>query len=342
MSARPELVPFITLPNWIKAAAACGFNIQQVFEEVGIATDLMHVETATIERHQLERLMALCVARSQGRHFPFALAETFAFEYLPDLETFLTTSPTPREAIKIFAWVRAFINPMLDVQLVEQGERARLVLRFLGLPSGTVPRPWFAEALFAAVLRFGRRLVGEQGRFDRLCFRHPPPPHAGAYAEYFQTEIAFDQPEYALEFERALLDRPLASGFPALHEQARARMEQRLPTGLAASGWVARLEQRLSAEPALLGLGLEGLAQRLGLHPRTLQRRLQAEGERYDQVQGRVRYRLALQALEKADADLETLSEQLGFSDRRSFTRAFSRWSGGLTPSEFRARRRAS
>src|ERR671936_372287 len=90
-------IPFITLPNWVKAAAHCGFNIEPIFRELGIQTDLIHLESAT-------------VARSKGRHFPFVLGETFAFDYLPDLETFVTTSPTLREATRVFDWVRELIN----------------------------------------------------------------------------------------------------------------------------------------------------------------------------------------------------------------------------------------
>jgi AraC-like DNA-binding protein len=76
------------------------------------------------------------------------------------------------------------------------------------------------------------------------------------------------------------------------------------------------------------------VAGKLGLGPRTLQRRLQEEGHRFADVLARVRYRLAIRYLEQPGADVESVSEKLGFSDRRSFTRAFARWSG-VTPSAF-------
>src|SRR3546814_17723298 len=57
-----------------------------------------------------------------------------------------------------------------------------------------------------------------------------------------------------------------------------------------------------------------------------------------DLLQARVRYRLALRDLDDSRLDLETISERLGFSDRRSFTRAFTRWAG-VTPSRYRSRR---
>ena len=71
-----------------------------------------------------------------------------------------------------------------------------------------------------------------------------------------------------------------------------------------------------------------------------MQRRLQDEDQRYADLQDRARFRLAAKWLQDTAQDIETISERLGFSDRRSFTRAFTRWSG-LSPSAFRGRERA-
>jgi AraC-like DNA-binding protein len=48
-----------------------------------------------------------------------------------------------------------------------------------------------------------------------------------------------------------------------------------------------------------------------------------------------VRYKLAQQWLRDSSMPIEDISDRLGFSDRRSFTQAFSRWSG-VTPSQYR------
>lgn len=340
-----EPIPFITLTNWVKAAARCGFNIEPVFRKAGIEMDLIHLESATVSAPLLQKVMEACVVRTRdsGLHFPFVLGETFAFDYLPDIDTFLATSPTLRDGLRVFDWVRELINPMIQVHLEEVGEEAHLVLK-LASSVEPAPHPWFSETTFASIVKFGRRLLGAGAPFQRLCFRHVRPLHADVYETYFQVPVLFDQPEHLLAFDRALLDRPLEGAFPALHKQAEYRVEQRLaqlPAKAAAgSGLVAAIEQAFEAEPALLGQGVERMAAALGLHPRTMQRRLQEEDQRYADLQDRARFKLAAKWLQDTTQDIETISERLGFSERRSFTRAFSRWSG-LSPSAFRGRERA-
>lgn len=334
-------IPFITLPNWVKAATVCGFNIQPIFERLGIQTDLIHLEDATISAPVLGQVMEDCVAAAREaapeQHFPFMLGETFAFDYLPDIGTFLATCPSLREAFRVFEWVRELINPMIAFRLDEQHEQAALILTATAASSTPQDR-YFIESIFASVAKFGRMMAGDLEQFSRLTFRYPAPDYAADYERYFRVPVAFGQPRNALEFPRARLDLPLEGGFPSLNAQAAQRVSQRLAQLPRRTGLVAAIEAAFERDPQLLGQGIAAMAERLGVHARTLQRRLQDEHESYGAVQDRVRYRLALRALQQADLDMETISEQLGFSDRRAFTRAFTRWSG-VSPSSFRQRK---
>ena len=335
MGAPTQAIPFITLPNWIKAAAKCGFNIEPLFRELGIETDLIHLESATITPAMLEKIMEGCIARTRQGHFPFALGETFSFDYLPDLETFINTSGNLREASRVFAWVRELINPLLDVRLEEQGSTAHLVL-VQGGADGIAINPHFCETTFTTILKFGRNLVSDPQGFQELRFRHPPPGYAAVYEPHYRLPVRFSQPRDELVFDRALLDMPLETGFPALHRQAELRAHELVRQAPSRAGLVPDIDEAYMKDPALLGKGIEAVAAHLGLHPRTLQRRLREEATSFAAVHDRVRYRAAAALLE-AGENLEEISERLGFSDRRSFTRAFRRWAGS-SPSGFRRR----
>ena len=115
-------------------------------------------------------------------------------------------------------------------------------------------------------------------------------------------------------------------------------VEQRLAEQPRRKGLAARTTLLLESQPELLNAGIGKIALCLNLHPRSLQRQLKSEGTHYAELLDEVRFRSAVEGL-RAGKNLEDLSERLGFADRRSFTRAFKRWSG-LSPSRYQQQTR--
>lgn len=342
-------IPFVTVTNWVRAARVCGIDIETIFREEGIDTASLHPETSTVSRISMQRIMERCVdeARRNGsrQHFPLALGETFAFEYMSDVETFITTSATLRDATRALDWIPPLINPYMGFQLAENGPEARIALHF-SVPDESCERSWpFTEGVFATTMKFSRMLLEGVPLIGHITFRHARHAHSDLVEAHFQVPVEWGAPVDALWFDRLLLDQPLRGAFPVLHEQAakrlaekvaqRAETQGRESVGHHGQALVRQIERAFQDKPRLLGLGLEALAEELGLHARTLQRRLKEVGDTHSAIQGRVRYKLAQQWLCNEALPIEDISERLGFSDRRSFTQAFTRWSG-VTPSQYR------
>ena len=75
----------------------------------------------------------------------------------------------------------------------------------------------------------------------------------------------------------------------------------------------------------------------LGLHPRTLNRRLHQEGTAFKRVVDEIRFEIARQLLTSTAMSLTQISAALDFSEGSAFTRAFRRWAGE-TPTDWRIR----
>lgn len=345
------LVPFLTATNWIRSANQCGVPILQIFEDEGIDTRELHPETAQIRLQTLRRIMTRCVeaarAGASSSYFPVVLGEGFAFEYLSDIETFITTSATLREATRALDWISALVSPYLRLTLSEHRDQARLVLDFSSAVPPATASAYIAEAVFATLLKFSRILLGGQALFGHVTFQHARHADATTCEAAFQIPVHFSEPINALWFERSLLDQPLRGAFPALHQEAARRVEERVAAQAdavlqvrsdAAAALVRQIEQLLLTRSHLLGQGIQALACEINIHARTLQRRLREVGESHSTILARVRYQLARNWLQDSRLSIELISERLGFTDRRSFTQAFARWSG-LTPSQFRRQR---
>jgi AraC-like DNA-binding protein len=73
-------------------------------------------------------------------------------------------------------------------------------------------------------------------------------------------------------------------------------------------------------------LSLARAARKLGVTPRTLQRRLTAEGLKFRCILDDVRLARALALLQEPGSSVEGVAAQVGFSESPAFYRAFKRW----------------
>lgn len=220
----------------------------------------------------------------------------------------------------------------LSFQPTPEGYEMVLVIHGDRLPSARQS----TEACLAYALTFCRWLTGTPLHPPLVSLMGPPPADLTPYDEVFQCPLQFNAEQYALLFERADLDAPLPSANEAL-----AQLHDRF-----AGDYLARFSGSRVTHQArqvicrLLPQGeprREAVAQALLLSERTLQRRLQDEGTRYQQLLDDTRRELTGQYLAQANLTLLEVSYLLGFADPSNFYRAFRRWFD-TTPSEYRAR----
>ena len=83
---------------------------------------------------------------------------------------------------------------------------------------------------------------------------------------------------------------------------------------------------------------MEDVALRLGLHPRTLRRRLRQEGTSFETIKDEVRHAAARELLMLGALGIADIAFTLDYASVSSFVHAFRRWSG-VSPGRWRAER---
>lgn len=185
-------------------------------------------------------------------------------------------------------------------------------------------------------LSMARWLVERQIPVMQACMQSPrqdaryvePEPFFEVPARYGMrsTGVAFDgqwlrrpvlrQPESLREFLRSapadLLRRH--SIVPNIADQVRAQLR-------------ALRHQRLPS--------IDELASKLGLSPRSLHRRLAAEGVNFQSFKDAVRRDMAMTWLGGTELSIAEVGDRLGFSDPSAFHRSFKRWTG-VSPGSYR------
>lgn len=333
MSSSPVPVP--ALGSWRQAASVCGFTIDPVLREVGINPHDPQVPLR-VPPASLFKAFSMCVERARTHHFPFALGENFVFEHFAEFDAFIDSCSTLREILELAGWARELITPWMSVRLDEFGAEAHV--RVVMTVPGQDPREFchVREVLLAAINQVMRRAARGAHVLLSVRMAGPAPAHPEKYTEHFGVPVTFNEDADALVMDRRWLDQPLNAPLPQALTEARQRIERRLSQEGAERNIVDEVRWALERRPELLREGLEATAAALGLHPRTLQRRLQADGVKYVDIQSEAKCHRAQIMLRRRAISMESISSELGFSDRRAFTFAFKRWMG-MSPSAYRS-----
>ncbi|MBY5934740.1 AraC family transcriptional regulator [Tateyamaria omphalii] len=156
------------------------------------------------------------------------------------------------------------------------------------------------------------------------------------YALIFPAPISFDASATAIHFDGSVLgpvqvrssvdlDRFLENAprdwiFTRSHEHTQAL---RVRSYLLEAGW----EQA----------NLDGTARAMHMTPRTLIRKLAADGTSFQDIKDALRRDIAIRRLQVDEASTEAIAQDVGFASAASFHKAFQRWTG-TTPRAYRRR----
>jgi AraC-like DNA-binding protein len=187
----------------------------------------------------------------------------------------------------------------------------------------------YREMAIAACARLVRAMGGADLRPLRVEFSHSPVAPPARYRQHLGCEVRFDQEFDGLVYDAAILQRPVCALGGADAGYLRERLD-----GLQDS---LELQVR-SLIVQTLGMrqhSLGHIAELLGLHPRTLQRRLAAEGLSFKPLVHRVKMDLAGWQVQASSMPLTLLADVLGYADQAAFSKAF-REAYGMAPSAWR------
>jgi AraC-like DNA-binding protein len=168
------------------------------------------------------------------------------------------------------------------------------------------------------------------------AFVHAKGSSGRAVEGHFACPVRYGAEHNALTFNRAVLDRRIEKFDLAYH----ALIKKYLATARAEveGGTPEDVRAEIARQMELGHCTLESVADSLRMPPRSLQRRLQAEGLSFRDLLDEWRRARALSLVTNTRLPLSEVSGALGYSEQSVFTQAFRRWYGG-TPHRFRMQR---
>ncbi len=219
------------------------------------------------------------------------------------------------------------VNPLRLV-----AERGSLVIRW-GTENGK-PGQLVDETGIASMVQLARDMTGHDWPVERVCFVNPAPAELQPYGDFFAGEVVFDWPCTELQIPFSYLQQPLrqpdAALLALLDQQAQAMLDREHASDAGDEYRRVLIRQMRNGEASLTSL-----AAAFHVSPRTLQRRMHADGFRFQQLLDDTRRLLAQEYLRDNRLTLTDIAGLLGFSEQSALTRAFKQWTGS-TPTRWR------
>lgn len=310
--------------------AEMGTSSEEACRDAAVDLPVPHA-TEPVSFASLGRLMAAAAETTRCGHFGLLVGQRTDLLSIDPLGTLIRNSRTVDDALQAIETHYDVLNRGAMIELSTDGAVA--IVNYAPYDSEDVGIAHQCERALSALTRMMRSLCGadwcpEEVRLPQLAPANPSP-----YTGYFRAPVRFSQEIAALVFPARLLRQRIVGAEPAL----RAAAEQRIRCAEAAASFDVSHEVRRCVRSRAIRLRIDKgqVAQALAIHPRTLGRRLRADGTTFRSITNQTRLSIAKQLLADTTMSLAGISAVLEFSEPAAFTHAFRRWTG-MAPSAWR------
>jgi AraC-like DNA-binding protein len=251
------------------------------------------------------------------------------------LHVALMNAETGRQAIELIARFLHINFPAGSVYLKPLPGRRQDLMGLRSLLRDPPPLIQFYERRIASLHVILKLVCGDRYGPDRVWFTHERQAAMAVYRRIFGVDPEFGMPENGIVISRRVLDELRPAANERVREMAVAYLKsQSAPAVRPVSAETSRMVEILMRSSNCSAAQTAGA---LGMHPRTLQRRLAAEGASFESLKDDVRRQLAKALLKDPNVPLTDAAFTLHYANPSAFTRSCRRWFGA-PPSTVRRR----
>jgi len=328
------LIRSSSLSGFVELVRDLGGDADGMLRRVKLRQQDLSVESTVIPYTSVVHLLDMAAGELGCDDFGLRLSRRQNVEILGPIAIIARNSATVGEALRSIGQFMSLYSPAIAIG-IERADRLSACLTF-DLTDPQIPRRRQTIELSLGVAHNIMQLLTSQRFVPRaVLFRHARGLPVGRYRRFFGVPPRFGQAQDALLMESSYLD------------MAVSRVDKVLRDVVADYVGLVTAQHSLSIPDQVVVLierllptmrcDLANVAENLGFHRRTLQRRLAGESLIFEEIVDRVRRNRAETYLVDQALPISQVAGMLGYAEQSSFNRACRRWFGA-TPGE---RRRA-
>lgn len=319
---------------------ALGGDPQEYLHRFSISPVTLHTDDALIAITDHDLMLDTVARELACPDFGLRLAESQDATILGPLALAIEASANVEEAVQCASRFLFVHSPALSISVEPdpRGARGIVVVTYRKDLSESPYSPQAIELGMGLLYRIAVSLLGTRQGLQSVQIPHAPLSPVARYLEFFGVDVKFGGTTAALRIPRQILDRPFSSANHAIRQMAWGYLAAQHPDPDHLLSVQVRRAVAGSLGFSAAVPSLSSTARLLGLHPRTLQRRLADEGATHEAILDDVRREAARRWILTTDLPLIQISHLLGFSEQSSLTHAATRWFG-VTPRQLRRQR---
>jgi AraC-like DNA-binding protein len=257
-------------------------------------------------------------------HIGLIVGQRFRLAEYGPLAKLMATAPTLEHAIlDLITWQPGYTSAASAYLVpLDNGYAWGYAAYARGLPG--VSHLYFVGV--AAAKTFIDELTSGMAAPTEAWFTCRAPADADVFENLLGVRVCFGRPHDCLILSRAAMATPLPSRDALLRRGLLSAVAQ--STGFVHQAASTRVRHHVRGQVAARRTSLTGVAAQLGMHPRTLRRRLKEEDTSFEAIVEDVRFAAACELLSRTDLAIAEVGRAVGYSDHGNFTHAFRRWTG--------------
>lgn len=332
--AVPALIRARAMSGFPELVKSLGGDAEALLQGAGLSKRALENPEDCVSLDKVALVLDAAATQLAAPDFGLRLSRQQDISVLGTVALIAQYSATVGESLANIARHLPYHTPNAQLRIEEDGARPgymRICYELSLQDDGLRRQP--VELSYGILQRTLQMLTGDTGSDWHFDFRHLAGCSAEGYQQYFAGSLGFGRQQDALSIPARLLDTPLASGGGSLRETAERFVQnivRRFPLDV-----THQVESLVERQLAVGGGSLVRVAQQLGLHERTLQRRLAEQGCYFEEIVDRLRRQRASSLLLDSALPLAEIAAALGYSEQSSFNRSCSRWFG-LSPNAYR------
>jgi len=319
--------------SWVQGLEDQGLDLSRFFAAWGVDAAALRAGNLRLPLFLARRFWEVALEQSADPAIGLELARQLDPVQLQGLAYLMQLMPDRYSALQRMLYFWPLVAAHFEQRLERDGDCVRLTLQSV---SGYQLAPPEVDYWMVRQLRHLRSAPGALPALREVHLRRPEPADPQPWHRVIRAPVFFSACRDEMILDAAALEEPCGGGSPAIRDALELSLSEyatQTETGSELERVCAEVLQGLSANP-----GLEDIAARLHMTPRTLHRALQRDGWTYSAIVEEHRRLLAVDLLQTTAQTIAEVADQLGFDEQSSFIRAFRRWYG-VTPGAYRLQR---